>query len=696
MGSGASLAAGDGEINKLYTHDQPANSSRLCVVQSRIWMLIDDTGKAVMHDLAARKMSFVNGVMTDWSCCCVADDKVYILGNAGLQVLDPATGKAQTVHNNPYPGNYEFMGFLDMIFVDRGLYMLAKVHDERHVQLCRYDVDLGKVEEASKAIRGYSCMCAAADKLFLFSMDTVYVSVKGKDLAKLVDIPGELRTPRAFVSTCVVDGVIYTAPATASTMLSCDTTKGTVSTIILGDGVHHGGRSANFSSICAADGKVYLAPAYAARMVVYDTKKRTVCAVDVSSAGIETGKPKFSAICAAGGKVFLAPDHAEKMFVYDPAVQAGMGVELPESCSGRKYGDICSLGGKVYLAPHGTRSVLECTDHQAFSKSSSAKAILAEYEAEKAKLEELWAERIRPAREALKKESEGAGISLHFVIDKFPELSKVKAFPADDPKTFRNLKPSLFAEGSGYGSDLLCPRDHQKGCSLVDAMYEVDEANRGQATHFVSWCWGYTVEQVCSSLKSWRAAAGKPKTKSPPYLWMCFFCNNQYRIKKGQTKPEELKEAFESNLMSIGKMLIILDNCVTPKYTQRMWCVFETFVSVQQKIQPEVILPESATESLAEVMQKESNPMKVMQRMKKYLNDIKVENATAGEKADEHAIKKLIEGSIGYQEVNATVRKRLLPHMSKVITKYFEAFMQADDDDEDAGLEASEVDDASP
>ena len=34
-------------------------------------------------------------------------------------------------------------------------------------------------------------------------------------------------------------------------------------------------------------------------------------------------------------------------------------------------------------------------------------------------------------------------------------------------------------------------------------------------------------------------------------------------------------------------------------------------MSVQQKIQPEVILPESATQSLAEDMQKESNTMEV-------------------------------------------------------------------------------------
>ncbi|OLQ05769.1 hypothetical protein AK812_SmicGene11045 [Symbiodinium microadriaticum] len=690
MGSGASLAAGDGEIKKIAKCKEAPKSDQFCVAKSNICTLLFGN-TLLIYDTTAKSQSALS-VMKNSCCLCVSDDKVYILGPRGLQVLDPATKKLQILHEGNLISSEHFHSYLNMIPIKRCLYLLYRLIDEDHWKLLRYKVDLGQIKEVNTPFQENSdmlwnilphgnCMCAAAGTLFAFTRDAVYRLDDGNSMVEFAKLPAQVQASRAFTSTCVVNGVIYAAPAQATEMLSLDISNGKTELISVGDGVHSSGRHANFSSICTADGKLYLAPAYATRMVVYDIKKRTIREVDVSSAGIGAGKPKFRAICPAGGKIYLAPDHAEKMFVYDPTINAGMGVELPESCSGTKYGDMCALGGKVYLAPHGTCSVLECTDHHAFSKTSSAKAILAEYEAEKAKFEQLWAERIRPAKEALKKESERAGISLNFVIDGFPKLSKVKAFPADDPrtpKTFRNLKPSLFAEGSGYGFDLICPRDRQKGCSLVDAMYERDEANRGMATHFVSWCWGYTVEQVCSSLQSWHAGAGEPKEKSPTYLWMCFFCNNQYRIKKGQTKPEELKEAFESNLTSIGKMLIILDSCVTPQYTERMWCVFETFVSVQQKIQPEVILPESATQSLAEDMQKESNTMEVMQRMKDHLNAIKVENATAREPADAVAIKKIIEDSIGYEVVNTTVRKRLLPHMSKAITKYFEAFMEAD------------------
>ena len=315
--------------------------------------------------------------------------------------------------------------------------------------LLRYRVDLGQIEAvATPGLGGRlgssDCMCAAAGTLFAFTKTKVYKlrDGDGKSMVQFAELPSQVQVKGAFSATCVVNGVIYAAPAKATKMLSLDVQNGETKLINVGGGVHSRGECANFSSICTADGKIYLAPAYAARMVVYDIKNRTIREVDVSSAGLETGKPKFRAICPAGGKIYLAPDHAEKMFVYDPTINAGVGVELPESCSGTKYGDMCAVGGKarltfktvgtmrytlsfrpqnkallckgsgvktlpnlrfsfhspshpcswqqVYLAPHGTCSVLECTDHQALSKTSSAKAILAEYEAEKATPMDSW------------------------------------------------------------------------------------------------------------------------------------------------------------------------------------------------------------------------------------------------------------------------------------------------------------------
>ena len=358
MGSGASLAAGDGEIKKIAKCKEAPKSDQFCVAKSNICTLLFGN-TLLIYDTTAKSQSALS-VMKNSCCLCVSDDKVYILGPRGLQVLDPATKKLQILHEGNLISSEHFHSYLNMIPIKRCLYLLYRLIDEDHWKLLRYKVDLGQIKEVNTPFQENSdmlwnilphgnCMCAAAGTLFAFTRDAVYRLDDGNSMVEFAKLPAQVQASRAFTSTCVVNGVIYAAPAQATEMLSLDISNGKTELISVGDGVHSSGRHANFSSICTADGKLYLAPAYATRMVVYDIKKRTIREVDVSSAGIGAGKPKFRAICPAGGKIYLAPDHAEKMFVYDPTINAGMGVELPESCSGTKYGDMCALGGKARL-----------------------------------------------------------------------------------------------------------------------------------------------------------------------------------------------------------------------------------------------------------------------------------------------------------------------------------------------------------
>ena len=76
-------------------------------------------------------------------------------------------------------------------------------------------------------------------------------------------------------------------------------------------------------------------------------------------------------------------------------------------------------------------------------------------------------------------------------------------------------------QGLGFGKT--CPRDGGLGCSILDAL---DDSYRGRATHFVSWCWDYTLEDFVSAIQSWiQKEASSP---SDVCLWVCFFCNNQF------------------------------------------------------------------------------------------------------------------------------------------------------------------------
>ena len=50
----------------------------------------------------------------------------------------------------------------------------------------------------------------------------------------------------------------------------------------------------------------------------------------------------------------------------------------------------------------------------------------------------------------------------------------------------------------------------------------------GRVTHFVSWCWSYRLKDFVSAVNGWVRKSGVDG--EDVFLWICFFCNNQYRI----------------------------------------------------------------------------------------------------------------------------------------------------------------------
>eukprot|EP00438_Fugacium_kawagutii_P005388 Skav210133 [mRNA] locus=scaffold1493:2514:4893:+ [translate_table: standard] len=81
----------------------------------------------------------------------------------------------------------------------------------------------------------------------------------------------------------------------------------------------------------------------------------------------------------------------------------------------------------------------------------------------------------------------------------------------------------------------------------------------GRVTHFVSWCWAYRLEDVVTAVARWQEKSSQRAEHI--FLWMCFFCNNQYRImdQAVATGSEDLKDIFEGHLVAAGQMLVLLD-----------------------------------------------------------------------------------------------------------------------------------------
>jgi len=258
--------------------------------------------------------------------------------------------------------------------------------------------------------------------------------------------------------------------------------------------------------------------------------------------------------------------------------------------------------------------------------------------------------------------SKELGISAAYVQRFFPDEAR-RATGTENPN-FYDLCNALAIGPQGRGYGITCPRDGRPNCSFVDA---VEPEWHGKATHFVSWCWKYTLEDVVDALGVWMQGS-ECRNRADLFLWMCWFCNNQYRIieEGSQTGSDDLKTIFESHLDAAGHMLVILDSFMEPHYFTRAWCLFETYVCIEKQYPRNLLLPSKQLQGFQEVMET-AGPTAIRTKVR----TIDLRKAEASVKADEDAIKTMIYNSTGFDAVNTVVQKELLRWMLSA----FERFM---------------------
>lgn len=174
-----------------------------------------------------------------------------------------------------------------------------------------------------------------------------------------------------------------------------------------------------------------------------------------------------------------------------------------------------------------------------------------------------------PSCAELPPEAPTLGVGATYLVEVFPPLAW-SAAAKEDPN-FYEICPHLAHGPQGMGYDRKCPRDGKQHCSIVDA---VEDVYSGKVTHFVSWCWAYSLSNVVSAVEGWLQKSDEdPETI---FLWMCFFCNNQYRIMEEATKTgsEDLKSIFESHLVTAGRMLVLLDTIEFASSRRSLWPFF--------------------------------------------------------------------------------------------------------------------------
>jgi len=264
-------------------------------------------------------------------------------------------------------------------------------------------------------------------------------------------------------------------------------------------------------------------------------------------------------------------------------------------------------------------------------------------------------------------ESEESGVSLAYLLTEFSDLA-TRVTNNPNP-TFHDIKKPIWEEGPDQiGKKQLCPRDLKTGCALVDTLAH---PRRAKATMFLSWVWSYNLLLFCKSLRRWADSSGK--AYDSVFFYICFFCNNQYRILlQGATQngSDDLESMFAKRLQRIGNVLALLDTWNNPIYLGRVWTIYEQHVAAVHGVEVTFVLPEEPAESMLDELEKGKPGIN---NVKHAITQVRAETAKASVEADENKVKQLIRNSGGFAQVNRRVQRQMVHWIATEFRNSFDA-----------------------
>ena len=188
------------------------------------------------------------------------------------------------------------------------------------------------------------------------------------------------------------------------------------------------------------------------------------------------------------------------------------------------------------------------------------------------------------------------------------------------------------------GQGMLCPRDLRAGCAMVDWIPRV---HCHKQTHFMSWTWKYSLSQLQSALRTYEGA------HATTFFFMCFFCNNQFRIliEGSIGATSDLEVVFKKNLSRIGQMVAILDTFQNPIYLKRVWTIYEQFIAYSSDIPVTFLMPEASSASLLLEVSKGSVGISFITQA---VSQVDSARAEAWKPEDERMVKDAIRRTVGF------------------------------------------------
>ncbi|GFH61349.1 hypothetical protein CTEN210_17825 [Chaetoceros tenuissimus] len=222
----------------------------------------------------------------------------------------------------------------------------------------------------------------------------------------------------------------------------------------------------------------------------------------------------------------------------------------------------------------------------------------------------------------------------------------------------------------------------EKKSSYVDCLNGKD--NVGEATHMLSYSWGYTIGDIIDSLDHY--CENNEKDKKRTYEWICCLNVNQHDVvkfrKEGKAVPfEDFSNEFYQRVKGIKHILAMMAPWKDPGYLERAWCVYEMFVATTSpECNVAIIMPPKEGNQLAKDIENGQGGNIVFQ----VLFQTNVEKAKTFPPCDKERIMEEVNKCIELEALNSKINKKRIDwiksNLDEAIKEREEACSDSTDD----------------
>ena len=256
------------------------------------------------------------------------------------------------------------------------------------------------------------------------------------------------------------------------------------------------------------------------------------------------------------------------------------------------------------------------------------------------------------------------GISLNFLLE---HLAHAK---------FRNTKRNSASTSVETMYDLeahVLELTASWNCSFTELLREHPthkQAVVDSATYFVSFAYATELETMLSALDRFR----RKLRAEDIFVWISILSINQHFGREEGEKAAVVypkswfKKAFKECIPAIKNVLFVMSPLAQPVALQRLWCVYELYLSVSNKICTlDVILSEKDEQYLI------ANLLHDSQSILTYINGVNAEKAESSNPLQEEKLREQIEQiPRSYNAIDEAVRDRLREWFAHAATGYIE------------------------